>query len=298
MKRYLMCMSAVILGTVMGSGCTSTSTLLKKTEDSAWKVSEQRKKLATLKSDLKNQRMQQAQVEAKKKEVEETQEKLKDQIHTEFQQMLDYCSAVMSKYEKRAITLQWTKFSIATIGAISGIVVPGMVAVAPVGNAAWIAALGGLSGVSNAAQNALSDVGLTFKASLKTRQSIYNAWIVIIDKYYSTDELDKKDALVNQVKGACTIYDIPIPDEVTNQPNPSYNLTVTKEGNGKGTVTSSTGGINCGPTCTAAIPANTSVTLIATADSGFTFDSWSGDCSGNTCTLQMSQAHSVKATFK
>lgn len=75
-------------------------------------------------------------------------------------------------------------------------------------------------------------------------------------------------------------------------------LTVTKEGTGSGTVTSSPAGINCGSVCTHAFADGSSVTLTAKADSGSAFTGWSGPCSGlGTCTLMMSGARSVIATF-
>lgn len=81
--------------------------------------------------------------------------------------------------------------------------------------------------------------------------------------------------------------------------NPTtYQLGVTRAGTGAGTVTSSTGGINCGSTCSAAIAANATVTLTAAAAAGSSFGGWSG-CTGtgNTCTVSMTQARSVTATF-
>jgi uncharacterized repeat protein (TIGR02543 family) len=80
-------------------------------------------------------------------------------------------------------------------------------------------------------------------------------------------------------------------------------LTVTVVGNG--TVTG--GGITCGSgaMCTANEPNGSSVTLTAQPASGYTFIGWgatggaTGDCTGtqDTCTVQMSGAHSVTATF-
>ena len=77
---------------------------------------------------------------------------------------------------------------------------------------------------------------------------------------------------------------------------PSSVLTVTKTGNG--TVTSTPANINCGTTCTATIASRTTVTLTATAGAGSTFSGWSGDCTGtSTCTVSMTQARNVTATF-
>lgn len=76
-------------------------------------------------------------------------------------------------------------------------------------------------------------------------------------------------------------------------------LSITKAGAGTGTVTSSPSGINCGSACSANYANATSVTLTAAAASGSTFGGWSGDCSGTgtTCTLSMTAARNVTATF-
>jgi hypothetical protein len=79
----------------------------------------------------------------------------------------------------------------------------------------------------------------------------------------------------------------------------TYALTVTKSGTGSGTVTSSAGGIACGATCSANLASGTTVTLTATAASGSTFAGWSGACTGTaaTCTVSMTAARAVTATF-
>jgi len=75
-------------------------------------------------------------------------------------------------------------------------------------------------------------------------------------------------------------------------------LTVTKEGTGSGTVTSSPAGIDCGSTCSASFAQGTAVTLTATAASGSTFAGWSGACTGTgDCAVTMDQARSVTASF-
>jgi len=79
----------------------------------------------------------------------------------------------------------------------------------------------------------------------------------------------------------------------------SFALSIAKAGTGSGTVTSSPAGINCGATCSASYSNGTSVTLTAAAASGSTFAGWSGACSGTaaTCSVSMTQARSVTATF-
>ncbi len=79
----------------------------------------------------------------------------------------------------------------------------------------------------------------------------------------------------------------------------TYTLSVAKSGTGAGTVTSLPAGINCGTDCSEAYLSGTSVALTAAPTSGSTFTGWSGACSGTdaTCTVTMSAARSVTATF-
>ena len=83
-----------------------------------------------------------------------------------------------------------------------------------------------------------------------------------------------------------------------NSSTTNFTLSVTKAGSGTGTVTSNTGGINCGSTCSGSFASGTSVTLTAAAGSGASFAGWSGACSGTgACTVSMTQARAVTATF-
>lgn len=76
-------------------------------------------------------------------------------------------------------------------------------------------------------------------------------------------------------------------------------LSVTRTGNGTGTVTSSPAGISCGSTCSAPFASGTVVTLTAAPASGSTFTGWSGGgCAGTgTCTLTLNASTSVFAGF-
>ena len=71
--------------------------------------------------------------------------------------------------------------------------------------------------------------------------------------------------------------------------NPVITVTVNKEGNGSGTVTSVPGGINCGASCStqsAQFDGGTTVALNAAASAGSAFAGWSGACSGTgACTV-------------
>ncbi|MGH2862073.1 MAG: ELWxxDGT repeat protein [Solirubrobacteraceae bacterium] len=76
-------------------------------------------------------------------------------------------------------------------------------------------------------------------------------------------------------------------------------LTISRNGVGSGTVTSSTDGIDCGSECSHDYAIADTVTLQAIPGSGSTFSGWSGACSGNgpTCTVQMTADRSITATF-
>jgi hypothetical protein len=79
-----------------------------------------------------------------------------------------------------------------------------------------------------------------------------------------------------------------------------YMLTVSRTGNGAGTVTSSPSGIDCGSTCTATYNSGASVMLTAVAASGSTFIGWSGECADqdNPCFVTMNSDVNVTAIFE
>ena len=79
----------------------------------------------------------------------------------------------------------------------------------------------------------------------------------------------------------------------------SYNLTVSRSGTGRGTITSSPIGISCGYDCSQSYASGTEVTLTAVASSGTVFTGWSGACEGTstTCQVTMSSSKTVTASF-
>ena len=79
----------------------------------------------------------------------------------------------------------------------------------------------------------------------------------------------------------------------------TFALTVSKAGTGSGGVSSTPAGLACGATCTANFASGSSVTLTAAPLSGSSFTGWGGACSGSgsTCTVTMSAAQNVTASF-
>lgn len=135
---------------------------------------------------------------------------------------------------------------------------------------------------------------------------VAGAWAVLKSKSTS--------ATVDQVLSALTSTGTSVTDTRNSVTKPRINigaavngigggstfaLTVSKAGTGTGSVLSAPGGISCGSSCSANFSSGTTVTLTATADSNSVFAGWSGSgCSGlGTCTVTMSTARSVSATF-
>ncbi|MBI1299336.1 S8 family serine peptidase [bacterium] len=87
--------------------------------------------------------------------------------------------------------------------------------------------------------------------------------------------------------------------QVTAQFDKVQTLTVTRNGSGSGTVSSTPAGINCGATCSAPFGKDAEITLTAAASTGSIFQGWSGACEGNaqSCTVRLSNDQSVIATF-
>ncbi len=84
----------------------------------------------------------------------------------------------------------------------------------------------------------------------------------------------------------------------TFEPKPKFALSVSKDGTGSGSITSSPAGIDCGSTCSAEFEEGAEVTLSPSATSGSSFAGWSGACTGTgTCKVTVDAAKAVTATF-
>jgi predicted outer membrane repeat protein len=78
-----------------------------------------------------------------------------------------------------------------------------------------------------------------------------------------------------------------------------YQLSVTKAGSGRGVITSSPTGINCGNTCSMFLEEGSKIAMTAKADNGSKFTGWSSACSGDgNCEVTIDADKKVIATFE
>ncbi|MFZ0734859.1 MAG: alkaline phosphatase family protein [Candidatus Sulfotelmatobacter sp.] len=93
-----------------------------------------------------------------------------------------------------------------------------------------------------------------------------------------------------------------VPTTPVSPPPSELSITVTVQGTGAGTVTSSPAGINCtsgsATNCSATFPQNTEVVLTGAPAQNDAFSGWSGACSGtSTCSITLTASNTVTATF-
>lgn len=147
------------------------------------------------------------------------------ELRQEYAQILTECSKVLSRFEGQSEVLQWLRVGMAVVGSVAGSVgVPALTAAAPLANKTAIAALGGLSGVTNAGQSALTDAGLTPAEALMTREGIRTDWRTAINKYFAAMAATPKNlpaaaAALDEAKVACTLYAINIQAAVPTKSN-------------------------------------------------------------------------------
>ena len=90
--------------------------------------------------------------------------------------------------------------------------------------------------------------------------------------------------------------------QLTSEPPVVHTLSVTRAGEGSGTITSASPAIDCGAACNALVEDGTQVTLTALADAGSVFEGWSGagvSCVGTgPCTVTITGDTAVVGTFR
>ncbi len=99
------------------------------------------------------------------------------------------------------------------------------------------------------------------------------------------------------ITGCQGLRPVPTTSPTSPNPTPTFKLTVTAPPAGQGTITSSPAGINCPGTCSVSFNQGTKVTLTAKPGTNYFFGGWSGACSGASCTVTITAAMTVTASF-
>ena len=141
--------------------------------------------------------------------------KTEQDLDEAFNKMLSACQATLAGFESEGRGWGAVKISIAAIGTIAGaIAIPALTAAAPMANAVWVAGLGGVSGATNAAQQALGDVGFTPTSVLRDRQNILDSWKAAMSDYFAPETTQgNRKASIQKGLAACTLYAVTIPEQ-------------------------------------------------------------------------------------
>ena len=134
-------------------------------------------------------------------------------------------------------------------------------------------------------------------SDLKYATNSSGSWVTDIIEYGSTAD-GVSIAIDSNNKVHIGYFDSSYGDLKYATQTSQYTLTVSKSGTGSGAVTSSDGGIICGPDCTETYDSGTSVTLTATADTGSTFTGWTGDADCLDGQVTMDSGKTCTATFE
>ena len=129
-------------------------------------------------------------------------------LETAFREMIVSCKAALAGFETKANTLSRWKIAIAATGAIvGGIVIPALTTASATANAVWISGLGGLAGVTNAAQQAMTEEGFTSQAMLRVRGQILADWKEAVQVYFDPDaDLKARRTSLQKGLAACSMY--------------------------------------------------------------------------------------------
>jgi len=136
-----------------------------------------------------------------------------------------------------------------------------------------------------------------------TNQATGNYVLLLTSPFAAPAATDGKDigtdftALAAAQQGQASTPAAPGQPRLVTNPNDRRLLTVSRTGNGLGSVVGP--GLNCGGDCTENYIVNTTTVIFATAATGSTFTGWSGACAGtgSSCSLLMNQARTATANF-
>jgi len=131
-----------------------------------------------------------------------------DAIQKDFSDMFTFCKGVLSGFETQSNFYWQAALWLAIFGAIAGsIVVPALSATAPAANAAWTAAFGGVSGVTNTAQHTMTAEGLSGSTVLTDRNAVVAKAQAALEEYFTAGgDVTKSRLAIQRAKAACAFF--------------------------------------------------------------------------------------------
>lgn len=131
-----------------------------------------------------------------------------DAIQRDFSDMFTFCKGVLTGFETRSNYYRQIALGLAIVGAIAGsVIVPGLSAAAPKANAAWTAAFGGVSGVTNTAQHTMTSEGLSGSVVLTDRNTVVTKVQAALEEYFgASGDITKSRLAIQKAKAACAFY--------------------------------------------------------------------------------------------
>jgi hypothetical protein len=204
---------------------------------------------------------------------------------------------IAAKYTAQGKIFSQKIFSIAAVSFNDAL------GISPSGNSQEIS-LGDLSGGISVPQIPIVQKGAKKKTSSSTKkktEAAASSSAIIFNK-------EKNNILAIESKASSSVATSSVPIGIISAPashtwqsqmQVTYSVSVSLGGDGRGIVTSTLPGINCGQTCVWNFPAGQTITLHETADTASSFGGWSGACSGfsKDCQIVVSGYVSVGVLF-
>jgi len=151
-----------------------------------------------------------------------TYDQANDALEEDYFAVLSDCSKALSRFEVEGERRSRLAQKLAFGGLLAGsVAVPALTAASAVGNAAWVAGLGGFAGATNTAQHWIQQNGLGYIESLRSREQIRSDFKVAIEEYFASGDIGKRRASLMRAKAACVLYAVSIPNvqiESTEEP--------------------------------------------------------------------------------
>lgn len=146
-----------------------------------------------------------------------TTEKLNEEnqrlIESKLEEVLNFCLPRLSGYERKSAEQANKAYWLSMSGLVAGaIAVPALTAANAASNAGWIAGLGGWSGATNFAGQALKESGLSGATIAETRNSIIRRVTDQIEiASDGTKQFDERRNALMKARAACVMYEIAVP---------------------------------------------------------------------------------------